>query len=306
MKRKPIPPASLELLLFPASDTEYVHFEDALDHPFEADARLFSLVNAWWLADAALLAYWDATRAAPIWKRAGLEFEFLPSGGTQCHLAWSDRFVIVAFRGTQPNELRDLLTIFRVEHADWEFGGGKVHSGFRDAHHDIWPLVQQCLDRLGRGGRTIWFTGHSLGAALATLSMDRFEGPANLYTIGSPPVGDRRFAKGFDQRHAGRSFRYVNHRDIIVWLPGVLKFLVGSYRHVQERKYINAQGKCSGNPSLGEWPALLRVLLTGGRVARRLKAAPGDIRAGLPLPGAVVDHTPRRYAAGIWNAYIDT
>ena len=98
----------------------------------------------------------------------------------------------------------------------------------------------------------------------------------------------------------------MNHRDIIVWLPGVLKFLVGSYRHVQERKYINAQGKCSGNPSLGEWPALLRVLLTGGRVARRLKAAPGDIRAGLPLPGAVVDHTPRRYAAGIWNAYIDT
>lgn len=27
MNRKEIPPPSLELLLFPASDTEYVHFE---------------------------------------------------------------------------------------------------------------------------------------------------------------------------------------------------------------------------------------------------------------------------------------
>jgi hypothetical protein len=303
--RKPIPPPSLELLLFPATDTEYVHFENAASLPFDDGARYFSPVNAWWMADAALLAYWDAPRAKPIWARAGLQFELLSEGGTQCHVAWSDRFVIVAFRGTQPNDVRDLFTDFQVEHADWEFGGGQVHSGFRAAHRQIWPLVEKRLNDLA-SGRTVWFTGHSLGAALATLSMDRFENAAGLFTIGSPPVGDRRFARGFNHRHAGRNFRYVNHHDIIVWLPGMLAFLLGSYNHVQERKYINAQGKHSGGLFFRDWSALVTALLTSRSLMRRLLEAPHETAPLLPLPGPLVDHTPRRYAIQVWNALVDS
>src|SRR5215469_13169641 len=183
MKCKPIPNPSLDLLLFPQHDTAYVHFEDADSNPFEADARSFSAVNAWWLADAALLAYWDEPQAREIWTRAKLHFKFLSRGGSQCHVAWSERFVIVAFRGTQPNSIQDLLTILDVKHARYEFGG-KVHCGFRRAHIEIWPFVQKELDHLANG-RTVWFTGHSLGAALADLSMDQFPQAAGVYTIGS-------------------------------------------------------------------------------------------------------------------------
>ena len=80
MRRKLIPPSSIELLLHPESDKQYTHFQDFQNVPFEPDAQRFSPVNAWWLADAALLAYWDEGPAREIWRRAGLhglQFEFL-------------------------------------------------------------------------------------------------------------------------------------------------------------------------------------------------------------------------------------
>ena len=71
MTIKPIPPPSIDLLLFPERDPHYVHFESGKDHPFDHSITGFSRVNAWWLADAALLAYWDEAPARTIWTRAG-------------------------------------------------------------------------------------------------------------------------------------------------------------------------------------------------------------------------------------------
>src|SRR5438093_11389512 len=85
---KSLPAPSIELLLFPQTDAEYIHFEDARDHPFDRAAQGFSRVNAWWLADAALLSYWDEVAARPIWNRAGLDFEFLDDEGVQCHIGY--------------------------------------------------------------------------------------------------------------------------------------------------------------------------------------------------------------------------
>src|SRR5262249_26994423 len=181
MIRKPLPPPSLDLVVFPQSDTEYIHFEDAQDNPFDRRAEEFSPANAWWLADAALLSYWDEAAAQPIWSRAGLNFEFLSDAGVQCHMGSTDGLVIVAFRGIQP-EWRDLLDIAQVWHRDWDLGGA-VHDGFLKAHEQFWPRVEERLKRLDPTGGSTWFTGHSFGAALATLSMDRW--PARgLYTIG--------------------------------------------------------------------------------------------------------------------------
>jgi triacylglycerol lipase len=301
VKRKAIPPPSPALLLFPESDTEYVHFEDAPDHPFDRGTQAFSRVNAWWLADAALLAYWNEGPARPIWARAGFRFELLSKGGAQCHIGSTDDLVIVAFRGTQPNDFNDLLDIALVGRQPWEFGGS-VHEGFMAAHALIWPDVEQALTRLDPRRAVTWFTGHSLGAALATLSMDRWPSARGLYTIGSPPVGNGRFAKAFNARHAGRSFRYVNHLDIVVHVAAWLSVLIGNYTHVKLRRYIDAEGTISdGSPSLLDWLSLLR--------ARRLitKAA-NQMRSGqlTQLPDVLADHTPRRYAVHIWNDYVSS
>lgn len=65
------------------------------------------------------------------------------------------------------------------------------------------------LEELGRT-RSVWFTGHSLGAALATLAADLFEPARGVCTLGSPRVGDVAFATLFDARFRQRSARYVN------------------------------------------------------------------------------------------------
>jgi hypothetical protein len=297
MIRKPLPPPSIDLVVFPQSDTEYIHFEDAQNNPFNRHAEEFSPVNAWWLADAALLSYWDEAAARPIWSRAGLDFEFLYDEGVQCHIASTDGLVIVAFRGIQP-EWHDLVDIAQLRHRPWEFGGA-VHEGFLNAHRQFWPHVEARLKRLDPTHRTTWFTGHSFGAALATLSMDRWPGRA-LYTIGSPPVGNRRFATGFNARHAGSCFRYVNHHDIVVYVASWLKVLIGNYTHVKARKYIDEDGAISsGAPSIAEWLVLLR----GRGMMRRIPKVPGAVPF-VHWPGVLIDHTPRRYAVHIWNDYV--
>ena len=293
-RRKPIPPPSLELVFLPESDTEYVHFEDGDVVPFEPTATGFSRVNAWWLADAALLSYWDPGAAKAIWERAGLQFEFASAGGTQCHIAWNDSFVIVAFRGTQPDELHDLFDIARFKLTEWKFGGGEVHAGFLDAHNNIWPTVENTLRRLSPARRTIWFTGHSLGAALATLSMDRFVASAGLYTIGSPRVGNRRFSGLFNQRHAGRCYRYVNNRDVVTHLPPALS-PAGVYNHVEERRFIDATGHISTAA-----PSLIDTLSLPW-TPKGTRSAIETARRSLDLPSWLIDHTPRRYAVHLWN-----
>jgi triacylglycerol lipase len=63
LQKKVLPPPSLSLVLSPASDSHYTHFEGAHEAPFEAAASTLSRVNAWWLADASLLTYWDEAEA---------------------------------------------------------------------------------------------------------------------------------------------------------------------------------------------------------------------------------------------------
>ena len=63
LEPKESPPPSLKLVSEPASDTEYEHFEAAHDVPFDFTSSAFSRVNAWWLADASLLTYWDQDAA---------------------------------------------------------------------------------------------------------------------------------------------------------------------------------------------------------------------------------------------------
>ena len=111
--KRNLPPPSLSLVTHPESDPEYMHFQPQMADgsirraadvtPFDATARGFSPVNAWWLADAALLSYWDAGVATTRFReQAGLESEFVTSGGTQSYVAWNDKAVIVSFRPWWP------------------------------------------------------------------------------------------------------------------------------------------------------------------------------------------------------------
>ncbi len=174
--------------LHPPLQKSYRHFAHAPAHPFDAAARSMTRLNAWWLAEAALLSYWPADAALPIFQRAGLEGQRLDAGTTNCYVAWKDDWALVVFRGTQPDQWGDILDDLRLPPVAWTHGS--VHGGFEDAFSRIRPALEARLQSIA-SGRSVWFCGHSLGGALATLAAHWWPGSSGVCTLGAPRVGTR-------------------------------------------------------------------------------------------------------------------
>ena len=135
-------------------------------------------------------------------------------GGSHGFLALDsiNRLAILAFRGTDKDDFSDLADDFNALPQPWR-AGGKVHSGFAGALLEIWPAVEGSLQPIGE--YRLLFTGHSLGAAMATLAAS-LQRPKSLFTFGSPRVGNQAFVdllKGLDNH------RYVDCCDLVARVP---------------------------------------------------------------------------------------
>jgi hypothetical protein len=310
--RKPVPSRSepfdfwIDLVTHPERNrTGYQFFEGAAGFPFEGGASGFSKVNVAWLADAALLSYFPDSQAVEAYRGAGLTCVPLSVGATQCHLAFQDDLAIVAFRGTQSDQWGDIFDDARFAMVEWTLGQrqGNVHGGFFDAFHRIQEKLGEELKK--RPGSKLWLTGHSLGAALATLAAGTFPNTHGAYTFGSPLVGDQTFASHFNSHLPGRSFRYVDDHDFVIRLPPP-SF---GYVHVDEPRWIGADGtigttapppKPSAPGQSTAHRSLLRRLLDIGAEIAEL-----ETRLELEAVGALdafKDHAPVLYATHAWNA----
>jgi hypothetical protein len=70
----------------------------------------------------------------------------------------------------------------------------------------------------------IYFTGHSLGAALASLAIWRFQADqtdpnVSLYTIGCPRVGNTQFCGELSTRATRGIFRFLDGNDLVTHVP---------------------------------------------------------------------------------------
>ena len=136
--------------------------------------------------------------------------------------------VYLVFRGTvTANEwIRDLnLHLAACPY----LASGKVHEGFLQTYQLFRPGILDALARLNPRKR-LFITGHSLGAALATLALPDlasatgFKSPI-VYTFASPRVGDKTFAETYNGLFSSRSFRIANTSDMAVSLPLPMPFL---------------------------------------------------------------------------------
>ncbi len=121
-------------------------------------------------------------------------------------------------------ECQDLFTDLDALPQAWP-GGGKVHRGFVRALDRVWRQIESQLDGLDM---PVLYTGHSLGAALATLAASR-RPPETLYTFGSPRVGDKDFAATLARTVV---YRYVNCCDAVARLPPAVYQPVGTLRYI--------------------------------------------------------------------------
>lgn len=291
-----------DLLFRPESNpTHYVAFEDAATHAFVPNANTWSRVNAWWLADAAWIAYArDAAEVHDVFRsRARMDScELFASGGTDCYLARCSSFAIVAFRGTQPNDWQDLFSDVLLKAVPWDVG--RVHQGFGKALERVWKPLEAALNQLT--DRPVWFTGHSLGAALACLAaFRRGTHAAGVYTFGSPRVGNGVFGGNFDSLFVGRSVRYANDHDVVTHVPSeILAFPYGRYTHLNELRWINKDGQVgTTEPTVKHF--VQDIFGSSRTLLDIVNLSQQDIQ--IALPDALVDHTPLYYALHTWNDF---
>ncbi len=274
--------------------TQYDYLSQAVDCAFDFRATEFRAVNAWWLAELSMLVYVrDESFVQAVLARSGLtlvHYHQQDDTNTQYFLAANDDFAVLVFRGTEVAERRDIVTDIKVARVA-AGKTGKVHKGFKEALDSVWRELEARLSSLS-DDLPIWFTGHSLGAALATLAAERFDRTRAVYTFGSPRVGDQ----AFRDHYPVKAYRFRNNNDIVTRVPPR-----GFYAHVGEIRYIDHRGRIRAK--IGFWKRL-RDRFAGRRA--HLAKVFSSWKAGSvdQIPFAeLVDHAPIFYVVHVWNDY---
>ncbi|MBV9312800.1 MAG: lipase family protein [Pseudonocardia sp.] len=158
---------------------------------------------------------------------------------------------IIAIRGTAAAaEWWDNLHFLLMPFDSTVKGGGKVVQGFYDIYRTLTTMNPAKPGEAPSGlfdkidpNIPIIVTGHSLGAALATLLVADMSANTPLkpqaWTFASPKVGDANFAATYGY-HSTVSWRIYNIPDII---PRVPIDSSDSYQHVNAGYAIDSAGK---------------------------------------------------------------
>ena len=185
-------------------------------------------------AHIAEITYEDAKAAKPKFKALGYTIvEFFDIDNAQSYLLkGSDGTHVLSFRGTEVSEPSDILADLKAG-KNIEAIGGKIHVGFKGEINKLWPSISAVLaDNPGN----LYVTGHSLGAAMATIAASRMQDRVTaLITFGSPRVGNAEFVKSLDVEH----YRVQNNCDDVTKVP----FRLMGFDHHGTHKYMNFYGE---------------------------------------------------------------
>jgi triacylglycerol lipase len=193
--------------------------------PFRCKGQGFSWETAWWLCELSRLIYrQDETEigseaAQPardaFLSRVGLREIFARRNGANfCAITAGDDhrgdpFAVLAFRGTCGFE--GWFSNLNTAQIGWPRGGA-VHSGFKADFLGLW---EETADALMSLDLPLFYTGHSLGGALAALAASVLP-PLAVYSFGAPRPGDAVFAHGLRRVPV---YRLELPKDIVPTVP---------------------------------------------------------------------------------------
>ena len=191
-------------------------------------------------------AYKSEKAAVAACKKMGFPWAKLVSrDGAEVLIAKDRNDLWFAFRGTEPSKLNDVMADLNlIKNA--AKAGGKVHSGFQQEVNDLWMDVLAEIehnDQL-KVRKDVYMTGHSLGAAMATIAATRYQ-PVELHTFGSPRVGGPRFIRHIKCPH----YRFMNNNDIVCRIPPAWL----GFKHHGEMIYFDRFGNKSTGPNWSDF-----------------------------------------------------
>ena len=235
---------------------------DQLFKNFESNIRNFNIHNMLTMARLAKLAYDDQENIRRQLVTSGAELtHFWDKDDTQAFLAIYHNNIILSFRGTQPDVLADWITDLKIHKivSPAHSIQGFVHRGFLGALETVWDTgsgsiahkLHEAISLAARDGiPKIFITGHSLGAALATLATSLCcdmvkKYLSGLYTFGSPRVGDANFCGMLYRAVDNQIFRVVNNNDIVTRIPTRSM----GYDHTAGLWYLHEDGHITNDPS---------------------------------------------------------
>ncbi|MHA2295695.1 MAG: lipase family protein [Candidatus Hodarchaeales archaeon] len=184
-----------------------------------------------------------------------IHFASNASTDTQGFVARDKKRIVVSFRGT--SSLHDALTDILILQAAYPptrrwFFKPRVHAGWLAAYDSVKKEIHEQLNVIlhKKPSLQLLVTGHSLGAALATIgALDlkkTFGRTVTCYTFGSPRVGNSWFVRNFNKGIKER-YRIANVDDIAPLFPPMI-----GYNHVENLVYIDEKGNVTVNPSIIE------------------------------------------------------
>lgn len=204
--------------------------------------------TAWVMASMAQLVYerfeeGGKARDLLLTKLKGGGFNLIgefndPETDTQAFLVTNGEYAVLAFRGTEVTKKMDIKTDAKAFKASvYE---GRIHRGFAEAYKSIEIQVLKAVKSKKIEDLPLYITGHSLGAAIATVATQYLERDEDLrnqiaacYTFGSPRVGNREF----DRDLKSSVYRVVNTTDIVTVVP----LLAMGYLHVGDVRFLESR-----------------------------------------------------------------
>ncbi|WP_170113330.1 lipase family protein [Ahniella affigens] len=326
-------PANPFALIPPSRRESFKHRDEV---PFRRVVAGPSKADAYWMAEAALLAYarpegnrWFA-HASKAFKTAfsapladatkvSVRHGAGRKRGTNWYLISANEFNLLVFRGSEvPGQINDLPQLGQVLR-DWvvtnaQFlpshlgNGARAHEGFTEAYAEVAPAIDKALRESVNPNARLFITGHSLGGAMAVLaaaSLQNFFGTITCYTFGAPRVGDRGFARMLANV---AMFRYELGDDLVTRVPP----RAFGYQHVPMTA-IHYNSVDSGSTTRWDIP-LSDTWYSLSLGYMQLKSASGTIldqvadkqlsKAALSALRPLVDHAPVLYAIAAYNDWV--
>ena len=145
------------------------------------------------------------------------KYNILEEQGMRCLVVETEDQIYISFRGTMPSKLSNWKKILNFI-PKYFMNGLDAHGGFVLYHKQYESFIKSYIDSLDNN-KEIIFTGHSLGAAIASLYNISYTKNSKCICFASPNLLFNSFF------NSTSSYSYRIHKDFVTWIPVSLPFL---------------------------------------------------------------------------------